>query len=101
MNSSAEHVKIEPALATGVRFTDDRLHVLLDDGREISVPLRRYARLLRATPAQRDHWEITAFGTAIRWPELDEDVGVAALLGVPESLVEQAAGFEEHSDSHK
>ena len=97
MSSSAEHHTIEPALATGVRFTGDRLHVLLNDGREISVPMSRYTRLEKATPAQREQWEITAFGTAIRWPELDEDIGVAGLLGVPESLVERAAGFEEHS----
>lgn len=41
-------------------------------------------------------WEITAAGTAIRWPDVDEDIGVASLLGVPEWLVEQAAGFEIH-----
>ena len=41
-------------------------------------------------------WEITAFGTAIRWPDIDEDIGVATLHGVPEWLVEQAAGFEIH-----
>ena len=96
MSSSAESIKIDPALATGVRFTAGRLHVLLDDGREISVPLDRFPRLAQATSAQRAHWEIAAFGTAVRWPELDEDIGVAALIGVPESLVENAAGFEEH-----
>ncbi len=36
------------------------------------------------------------FGTAIRWPDIDEDIGVATLLGVPEWLVEQTAGFEIH-----
>lgn len=93
MSSSAEHLKIEPALATAVRFTSDRLHVALNDGREISVPLDRYARLQRASASERGHWEIAAFGTAVRWPDIDEDVSVADLLGVPESMVEEAAGF--------
>jgi len=96
MSSSAEHIKIDPALATAVRFAADRLHVALSDGREISVPIDRFPRLVEATAQARDHWEITAFGTAIRWPDIDEDIGVATLLGVPEWLVEQAAGFEIH-----
>ncbi len=36
------------------------------------------------------------FIAAVWWPDIDEDVGVATLLGVPEWLVEQAAGFETH-----
>ncbi len=96
MSSSAEQIRIDPALATAVRFTADRLHVALNDGREISLPIERFPRLARATAQARDHWEITSFGTAIRWPDIDEDIGVATLLGVPESLVEQAAGFEIH-----
>lgn len=94
MSSSAERGKIDPALATGVRFASGRLHVRLDDGREISMPLARFPRLAHATPAQLSQWEIVAFGTALRWPDLDEDISVAAILGVPERLVEEAAGFE-------
>jgi hypothetical protein len=97
MSSSAESLSIDPALATAVRFTAGRLHVLLDDGREISVPLDRFPRLQRAMPEKRKHWEITAFGTAIRWPGLDEEIGVAGVLGVPEDMVERAAGFETRS----
>ena len=67
MSTSAEQIKIDPALATSVRFAAGRLHVALSDGREISVPIDRFPRLLEATAQARDHWEITAFGTAIRW----------------------------------
>lgn len=94
--SSLPDVKIQPALAASVRFDADRLHVLFDDDREISVPLERFPRLAAASSAERDDWRITAAGTAIRWPAIDEDIGVASLLGVPEWLVEQAAGFEIH-----
>ena len=96
MSTSVKSRPIAPALATSVRFSPGRLHVLLGDGREISVPLDRFPRLRRATPAQRRRWEITAFGTGIRWPDLDEDIGVAGLLGVPEELVDEAAGFTIH-----
>lgn len=96
MSSSVERLDIAPAIATGVRFSDARLHVHLDDGREMSLPLSRFPNLERATVAQRDHWQVTAFGTAIRWPDLDEDVGVSAFLGVPEAVVERAAGFKAH-----
>lgn len=94
MSSSAEQVHIQPALAATVRVSTDRLYVALTDGREISAPVAWFPRLAAASPAEREHWEITAFGTAIRWPDIDEDIGVATLLGIPESLVEEAAGFE-------
>ena len=87
---------MQPALAESVRFGAGRMHVRLSDGREISVPLDRYPRLAAATTIQRRHWQVISFGTAIRWPDLDEDIGVAGILGVPEELVDEAAGFTIH-----
>jgi hypothetical protein len=63
-----------------VRFDDRRMYVLLQDGREISVPLWWYPRLLRATPQQRDNWQILPFGDALHWPDLDEDLDVQGFL---------------------
>jgi hypothetical protein len=87
---------MRPAIAVDVRVTADRLHLVLDDGREISAPLADFPRLRDATTAQRSNWEITDFGLAVRWPDIDEDVGLAGLLGVPEALLEEAAGFTIH-----
>jgi hypothetical protein len=87
---------MEPALAKSVRFTAGRMNVMLDDGREISIPLDRFPRLQQASPAQRRKWQISAFGTGIRWPDIDEDIGVAGILGVPEELIDEAAGFTIH-----
>jgi hypothetical protein len=56
------------------------MHVLLQDGREISVPLWWYPRLLKATPEQRERWEITPFGDALHWEEIDEDLDVHGFL---------------------
>lgn len=77
MNILAE--KIEP-LATDVSFTEDALHVVLADGREVSAPLQWFPRLLRATPDQRTQWELIGDGIGIHWPLIDEDVEVESLL---------------------
>jgi hypothetical protein len=58
------------------RFDDSRIYVLLQDGREISVPLWWYPRLLRVTPEQRNNWQILPFGDALHWPDIDEDLDV-------------------------
>jgi hypothetical protein len=63
-----------------VRFDDERMYVLLYDGREIAVPLWWYPRLLRATPEQRNNWQILPFGDALHWPEIDEDLDVREFL---------------------
>lgn len=88
---------MRPAIGVNVRVTADWLHIVLDDGREISAPLTDFPRLHGATMAQRSHWEITDFGLAVRWADIDEDIGLAGLLGVPESLLEEAAGFTIHN----
>jgi hypothetical protein len=58
----------------------ERLHVTLEDGRRISVPLRWYPRLAQATPQQRAHWELAGAGYGIHWPDIDEDLSVEGLL---------------------
>jgi hypothetical protein len=63
-----------------VRFDSERMYVLLQDGRKISVPLWWYPRLLRATPAERSNWEILPFGDALHWPDIDEDLDVHGFL---------------------
>jgi hypothetical protein len=63
-----------------VLVTDDALEVRLRDGRKISAPLAWFPRLLAATPLQRAHWESSAAGHGIHWPDVDEDLSVAGLL---------------------
>jgi phosphosulfolactate phosphohydrolase-like enzyme len=68
------------AVATDVRCDTTHLHVTLDDGRTISIPLAWFPRLRDATPNQRDTWELIGSGAGISWPVLDEDLSVAGLL---------------------
>jgi hypothetical protein len=69
--------------ATHVYFDTKRLHVCLSDGREISVPLDWFPRLYKATVKQRQQWELIGHGVGIHWEEIDEDISVAGLLGLP------------------
>lgn len=68
------------ALAKSVSFSDDMMHVALIDGRVISAPLIWFPRLNKATPEQRERYEVGGGGIGIHWPELDEDLLVAGLL---------------------
>ena len=66
--------------AVDVRATDDALHVVLADGRELSAPMEWFPRLRDATPDQRGHWRLIGGGQGIHWPDIDEDIAVETLL---------------------
>ena len=66
-----------------VTCDDEALGIRLADGRELSTSLAWFPRLLAATPAAHGHWELIGGGEGIHWPELDEDISVASLLGLP------------------
>lgn len=86
-------VKMRPAIVSRVEVDAHRLTLHLTDGRELSAPTSISPSLHAATPVQRDHWTIEGLGTIVHWPDLDEDIGVRTLLGVPEDLALEAAGF--------
>ena len=72
-------VKLD-ATAVDVSVMDDRLVVILADGREVATPLAWFPRLLEATPEQRRNWRFIGRGHGIHWPDVDEDISVASLL---------------------
>ena len=67
---------MEVPFAEDGAVSDDTLCVDLSDGRSISVPLARYPRLLRATPAERKRWRLIGRGLGTQWEDLDEDISV-------------------------
>jgi hypothetical protein len=76
-----------PKLSTRVRavsFDADQIWFKLEDGRTLGVPLVWFPRLHRASPQQRSIWELIPGEDAVHWPQLDEDVSVTALLGLPD-----------------
>jgi uncharacterized protein DUF2442 len=68
------------ATAVDVQVADDRIVVVLADGRELAAPLAWFPRLVDATPAQRRNWRLIGRGHGIHWPDVDEDISVASLL---------------------
>ncbi len=68
------------ATAVDVTVTDERLIVILADGRELSAPLAWFPRVLEATDAQRRNWRFIGRGKVIHWTDIDEDVSIASLL---------------------
>ena len=80
MSSSARRFPPPGPRATSVTCDEEYLTVQLDDGRRLSVPLDYYPRLLNATPAQRENWELLGDGFGIHWPDVDEDLSVEGLL---------------------
>ena len=66
--------------ASRVWFDDDNMWVQLKDGRQLSVPLSYFPRLLHATPKQRERYELSGGGIGIHWEAIDEDISVAGLL---------------------
>lgn len=67
-------------LASKVWFNKDMLFVLLQDGREIGVPLLWFPRLRKASENQLKEWRLIGNGVGIHWESIDEDISVSALL---------------------
>ena len=66
--------------AIDISFSEDKLVVFLEDGREIAVPLEWFPRLRSADVKQLNNWRFIGKGEGIHWPEIDEDISVENLL---------------------
>jgi len=69
-------------MAVDVACSNSALRVVLADGREVSVPLLWFPRLMKATPAQRENWRLIGPGIGIHWEDVDEDIAVETLLAL-------------------
>jgi hypothetical protein len=74
--------KLSPA-AIDVQCDAATLRVRLADGREISAPIDWFPRLREASPDQRSRWRLIGHGEGIHWHDIDEDISVRSLLGLP------------------
>ncbi|PRY33966.1 uncharacterized protein DUF2442 [Spirosoma oryzae] len=63
-----------------VWFDAEHIYVELNDGRIIGSPLAWFPRLQKATPAQRNRFDLVAGGYGIHWEELDEDLTAGGFL---------------------
>jgi hypothetical protein len=70
--------------ARTIEFVPDAFVVHLQDGRSLTVPIEWFPRLRDATAEQRARYEFSGHGYAIHWPDIDEDISVPGLLGLPD-----------------
>ena len=61
-------------------FSDSKMILFLEDGRELSIPLQWFPRLRQATENKINKWRFIGNGEGIHWEEIDEDISVENLL---------------------
>ncbi len=66
--------------AVDVSFTDAKMILFIEDGREIAFPLEWFPKLRNASIEQLNKWRFIGEGEGIHWEELDEDISVEKLL---------------------
>ncbi len=66
--------------AIDIVFSDSKMIVFLEDGRELSVPLEWFPRLREATKEQLNKWRLIGNGEGVHWEEIDEDIAIENLL---------------------
>ncbi len=71
-------------LAMDIAIDDNMLRIYIADGREMAVPIQWYPRLRDATLEQRNNWRLIGGGEGIHWPDIDEDISVRKLFGLPD-----------------
>jgi hypothetical protein len=67
-------------VAVEVHVSSAMLRVVLEDGRDLSVPIEWFPRLRSASQAARENWRFIGRGEGIHWPDIDEDISVESLL---------------------
>ena len=82
-------VKVD-ATAVDVRVMDDRILVVLADGRELAAPLAWFPRLADATAAQRKNWRLIGRGHGIHWPDVMLSLQVEPELGTVAEITAEA-----------
>jgi hypothetical protein len=81
-SANPRRVLFGPTPVVGVRFAQGRVYLEMEDGREIGAPLSQLPRFAAATDEQRAHWQRIGRGLGVHWPDVDEDLHVAHLLGI-------------------
>ncbi len=67
-------------IAKRVWFDDTRIYIELNDGRIAGSPLVWFSRLHKATPEQRNYFELGSGGYGIHRDELDEGLTAEGFL---------------------
>ena len=74
------NILVDKPKAKKVWFDSENMWILLQDGRQLSIPYSYFPRLLKATSEQRNNYEMSGDGIGLHWEEIDEDISVPNLL---------------------
>lgn len=83
MTSSASSATLSRPHVVAVDVDDKRLRVVVQDQREITVPISWFEFLANATPEERSDHSIIGGGVGIWWATLEDGISVAQLFGLP------------------
>jgi len=61
-------------------ISEYKMHVQLEDGREVAVPVEWFPSLRDAGEKERNNWRFIGEGEGIHWEHIDKDILVEALL---------------------
>jgi len=66
--------------AINISFTDTKMVLFIEDGRELAIPLEWFPKLRNATKKELSNWRFIGSGEGIHWDDIDEDILVENLL---------------------
>jgi hypothetical protein len=68
-------------------FTEDLIILITEEGKEASMPLSWFPRLMNASEEDRCRYELSPFG--VHWPELDADLSFEGFEKFEPGVVEK------------
>ncbi|MEB2777616.1 DUF2442 domain-containing protein [Algoriphagus sp. D3-2-R+10] len=72
--------KFKSNQASGLSFSESKMIISMEDGREISIPLEWFPSLRNASETELNNWRFIGDGEGIHWEDLDEDLLVSELI---------------------
>ena len=66
--------------AINIVFSNSKMIIFLEDGRELSIPLEWFPTLRKASNEQLNNWRFIGNGEGVHWDEVDEDISIENLL---------------------
>ncbi len=78
------------ACVTRVWFDKEHIFVQLQNGKNISAPIKQFPRLFNGTDEQRNQYELWNDGKWIHWESLDEDLSAEGFLQNQQQLISRS-----------
>ncbi len=63
-----------------IQFAGDEITVQFSDGCQVSLSVSCFPRLMAASSAERNAWQLIGRGLGVHWESVDEDLSVENIL---------------------